>query len=86
MKKQLEKSILLNLKTCIAYEGTKLSTQFPVKDITKFEHRHNIVYFSCYPNVTCNETYVGETDRRIDECSIDHNKRDKSSCVLKHAC
>ena len=30
-------------------------------------NRHNIVYFSRCPNATCNETYVGETDRRIKE-------------------
>ena len=52
----------------------------------KFEHRHNIVYFSRCPNVTYNETYVGETDRRIKELIMDHNKRDKSSHLLKQAC
>ena len=63
------------MKPCITYRRTKLSTQFRV----------NIVYFSCCPNVTCNETYVGETERRIEECVMDHNKRDKCSPLLKHA-
>ena len=85
MKRQLKKSIPSNVKTCIPYEGTKLSTQFPVKDGTKFEHRDNIVYFSRCPNVTCNKTYVGETNRRIKERIIDHNKRDKNLHLLKHA-
>ena len=85
MKKQLKKRIPSNVKTCITYEGTKLSTQFPVKDRTKFEHRHNVVYFSRCPSATCNDTYVGETDRRIKERIMDHNKRDKSSHLLKHA-
>ena len=40
MKKELKKRIPSNVKTCITYEGTKLSTQFPLKDRTKFEHRH----------------------------------------------
>ena len=44
-----------------------------------------IEYFSCRPNVICNETYVGETDRRIKEDIMDQNKRDKSSHLLKHA-
>ena len=56
-----------------------------MKDRTKFEHRHNIVYFSCCPNVACNEKYVGETDRKIKELTMDHNKRDKSLHLLKHA-
>ena len=86
MKKQLKKSILSNVKTCIIFEGTKLSTQFSVKDRTKFEHKHNIVYFSCCPNVTCNEIYVQETDRRIKEHIMDHNKRGKTSHLLKHVC
>ena len=84
MKKQLKKRIPSNVKTCITYEGTKLSTQFPVKDRTKFEYRHNIVYFSCCPNVTCNETCVGETDRRIKEHIMNHNKMDKSSRKSTH--
>ena len=29
--------------------------------------------------------HVGETDRRINERIIDHNKRDKRSHLLKHA-
>ena len=53
IKRQLKKSIPSNVKTCIICEGTKLSTQFPVNDRTKFEHRHNIVYFSRCPNVSC---------------------------------
>ena len=56
-----------------------------MKDRTKFEHRHNIVYFSRCRNVTCNETHVAETDRRIKERIIDHNEREKSSHLLKHA-
>ena len=85
MKRKLKKSIPSNVKTCITYEGTKLSTQSPVKDRTKFEHRDNIVYFSRFPNVTYNKIYVGETNRRIKERIIYHNKRDKNSHLLKHA-
>ena len=29
-----------------------------------------------YPNVTCNETYVGQTDRRIKESIMDHIKKE----------
>ena len=73
------------MKIYIAYEGTILSTQFPVKERTKFEHRHNTVYFSRCPNVTCNETYVGKTDRKINKHITDNNKRDRSMHQLKHA-
>ena len=85
MKRKRKKSIPSNVKTCITYEGRKLSTQSPVKDRTKFEHRDNIVSFSRFPNVTYNKTYVGERNRRIKERIIYHNKRDKNSHLLKHA-
>ena len=85
MKKQLKKSIPSNIRICITYKDTKLSTRFPVKERTKFEHRHDIVYFSHCPNVTCNETCVGETDRRIKERIMDHDKGDKSSYLLNQA-
>ena len=65
IKKKLKKSDSLNVKTYIIYEDTKLSPQFPVKDRAKFEHRRNIVYLSRCPNVSCNETYVGEADRKL---------------------
>ena len=29
-----------------------------------------------YPNVTCNETYVGQTDRRIKESIMDHIQKE----------
>ena len=77
--------LLSNKKIYITYKGTKLSTQFSVKLRTKFESRHNIVYFSRCPNGTCNETYVEKTDSRINERIIDHNKRDKISYLLKYA-
>ena len=56
-----------------------------MKDTTKVEHRHNRLYFRCCPNVTCSKIYVGETDRRIKERIMDHNKKAKGSHLLKHA-
>ena len=85
IKKQLNKSIPSNMKICITYKRSKLSTQLPVKDRTKFEHRNNIVYFSRFPNVTCNEIYVGKTERRFNKHIIDYNRRGKSSHILQHA-
>ena len=43
MKKQLKKKIPLTMKVCIIYAEIKLSTQFPVKDRTKVEHRYNVM-------------------------------------------
>ena len=44
MKKQLNKSISLNVKSRIKYEGRKLATQFSVKDKTKLEHTRDPIF------------------------------------------
>ena len=84
IKKQLQKSVSSIMKTCIINECAKLSTQFLAKDRTRFEHGNNMVYFNHCSNVACNETYGGESDRRINEHIIDLNKWDKNSHLLKH--
>ena len=67
IKKEAKDEHPINVKTCIIYEGTKLRqfTQFPVKYTTKLEQRHNVLYCSHCP------TYVGESDRRINEHMIE---------------
>ena len=75
-----------DIKTIISYESTKLSTKFPVKDKTDFQHKHNVVYYGKCPNEGCKDDYVGETKRRIVERIKDHNSKDNSSHLLKHAC
>ena len=57
---------------------SKLSSRFQVKDQTKFEHRNDIVYCCKSPENDCDDFFIGETDRRISEIIIDHNKRDKT--------
>ena len=82
IKKQVKKRIPSNIKTYVTYERTKFSTQFPVEDRIKFENRQKVVYSSRCPNVTCNEKYVGEKDRRINERVFDQNKTNKTSHLL----
>ena len=41
LKKKLERTLADN----ISYKSTKLSTKFPVKDKTYFQHKHSIVYY-----------------------------------------
>jgi len=82
--KKYIKSILDNkAKPRIAYNATKLSSKFNVKDTTT--HYHNIVYKCVCPAENCDESYIGETERRITERIMDHNKRDKKSHVLSHS-
>lgn len=58
MKTYLKKCIPVNAKTTITYEGTKLLTQFPVKDKIKLELHHDLFYFSKCPDFNCKEKYV----------------------------
>ena len=79
MKKQLKKTLLEDVNTMISCKNTKLSTKFPVKDKTDFQHSNNVVYHSKCPSKGCHENYIGETNRRIVERIQDHKNRDKNS-------
>ena len=67
------------------YSGNRLSTQFSVKDKTKKEHSHNLVYEVKCPNQNCNSSYVGEIERRFIERIKDIHDKDQSSHVHKHS-
>ena len=56
-----------------------------IKDKTKDEHKHDLVYYSKCPEPTCNEDYLGETGKRIIERSVDHCGKEKQSHLLRHA-
>ena len=73
MKKQLKKTLPEDVNTMISYKSTKLSTKFPVKDKTDFQHKNNIVYHSKCLSDGCRENYTGETNRCIARRIQDHN-------------
>ena len=58
----------------MTYQSKKLPTKFNVKDKTEFYHQSNLVYYGKCSNQTCTEDYIGETNRRIKERIINHNK------------
>jgi len=84
LKKNLKSKLPDNIIPEIIYKPSKLSSKFSNKDKTEINHRHNIVYYCKCGDVTCNETYIGETNRRLGERIIDHNSRDKYSHILNH--
>ena len=55
----------------VTFTGQKLSTQFNAKDRTKFEHKHDVIYFGKCPEQSCTDNYLGESARRISERIID---------------
>ena len=48
-----------------------------VKDMTKFEHKYDVIYFGKCPEQNCTDNYLGESARRVSEGIIDHGGRDK---------
>ena len=85
MKKRMKTLLPTNIRTKIAFTGSKLSTCFQVKDKTKFEHNHDIIYHGICPETDCSENYIGETARRISERVKDHAGKDVHSHLFKHA-
>ena len=84
MKKRIEK-YSKKTKIHIVYTAKKLGSKFPVKDKTKIKHMHNVVYHVKYPNKKCKSEYTGQTKCRVKKRTIQHNKTDKKSHVLKHS-
>ena len=53
MKNQWKKTPPDDVNTMISEKCTKLSTKFPVKDKTDFQHKNNVVYHSKCPSQEC---------------------------------
>ena len=72
-------------KATLPYTSIKLGSNFNVKDITKKKLKHDLVYSVKCPEETCNETYNGETGRRLVEPIDEHREKDKNSHVYEHS-
>ena len=77
------KSVITANNTCkIIYTGTKLSSNFNIKDAKK--HKHDIIYKAQCPDLNCDESYIREIGRRFSERIIDHSGRDDKSHLYEH--
>ena len=85
LKNKINRYTTQDQKLKIIFTGTKLSSNFNIKDKTKIEHEHNLVYKVQCPAENCRETYVGETARRFIERIKDHQGRDHNSHFVKHS-
>ena len=74
-----------NTKTCAVYSGTKLSSKFQLKDQTKKDHQHDLVYYEKCPEEQGTEDYTGETGRRRIERVKDRSGKDSKSHLFKHS-
>ena len=80
-KTTLHRSPSNNIETKV-YRN-KTGFQFPNKDKTKFDHKHDLVYYVKCPE--CQEDYIGEIGRRLHERICDHSGKDSKSHMLKHS-
>ena len=63
--------------------GTKSQLR-KINDPKPFEEQHQIVYHSFFSAENCNENYISENARRLDERKKDHNGRDRNFHLLKN--
>ena len=76
LEKQLKRSLPNNVTLNIVFTGTKLSSNFNVKDPVPFTEKHAVIYRSVCATESCNEDY---------ERVKDHNGYDHSSHLVKNA-
>ena len=69
----------------MVFTSTKLSSNFNVKDPVPFTEKHDVICRSVCATEGCNEDYAGECSRGLYERVKDHNGRDHSSHLVKHA-
>ena len=79
-KTSLHRFLPNNIETKVVYNGTKLDSNFQIKDKTKFDNKHDLDYVKC---LECQD-YTGETGRRFHERICDHCGKDNKSHKLKH--
>ena len=68
----------------IIITGTKLSSEFNIKDDTNKQHKHDLVYFSRCRSMDCSNSYIGETVRHLSEDVMDHTGRDTKPHIVRH--
>ena len=79
----LHRSLPNNIETKVVYTRAKLGSNFQIKDQTKFDHKHDLVYYTkC---LECQEDYIWEIGRRLHERICEHCRKDSQSHMLKHS-
>ena len=73
------------VKVSSIFKSKKLGSRFNLKDKTKPEHLHNLVYYVPCPNKKCKSSYCGETKRRMEKRTGEHGGTDPKSHVLRHS-
>ena len=81
-KATLHRSLPNNMETKIVYTGTKLGSNFQFKNKTKFDHKHDWVYYVKCPE--CQEDYIREIGGATSWTDYDHSGKYSKSHMFKH--
>ena len=73
----------VKIQTC--YNGRRLSSLLQIKDNTRKEHEHDIVYHVNCPEESCEDNYIGESGRRLVEGVKDHGGTDNKLHISKRS-
>ena len=82
IKESSNKSLPETLDARIILTGTRLSSQFNIKNDTNKQHKHDLVYFTSSPSRSCTDIYIGETARHLSERVVYHTGRNTKSISL----
>ena len=61
MNNNIQRILTNNMKTRTTYTGRKRGTKFQIKDPTKNQHEHDLIYYIKCPEPNCDKDYIGET-------------------------
>lgn len=73
------------VKVSSVFKSKKLGSRFILKDKTKPEHLHNLVYYVPCANKKCKLTYSRETKRSKEKGTSEHRMTDPNSHALRHS-
>ena len=64
VRKTIKRLLPSNIKVQVSFTGNKLSSCFNIKDKTRYEHRHDVIYPGTCPETTCKIiTFAKQNDK-----------------------
>ena len=64
VRKSIKRLLPSNMKVQVSFTGNKLSSCFNIKDKTRYEHRHDVIYPGTCPETTCKIiTFAKQNDK-----------------------
>ena len=67
----------------VTFTGKKLNSCFSIKNRTKSEHQHDLVYYVKCTESSCRDNDAEETGHKIRDRVKDHSGRDNASYMVK---